>query len=140
MRPAAVAKMRNGGVNAVLVGGFALLTVLILASAWYWLAAGRPIVPERQLLGRWQAEESRLLGVALPVGIQLEFTPDEAVVLDQRLKVASYQQEGDRVHVEVAARGGVGLNLSFRFLETDRVVYEGPMGIELRYRRRKDEP
>ena len=140
MRPAATTKSRKRSAVAVRSVGFALLAVMIVAGLWYWFAAHEPAKPERSLLGRWQAEETSVKGFALPVGVQLEFTPEAAVVLDRRLMVASYQTEGDRVHVEVPAGSGIALNLSFRFLESDRIIYEGPMGIEVRYRRRKDIP
>lgn len=140
MSPVAGAKARRGSRNGFRAAVIAAIAVSIAVAAWFLLAGRGPAVTERQLLGRWQAEETSLMGVALPVGVQLEFTPTEAVVLDQRLKVASYQTEGDRVHVEVAVAGGLGLNLSFRFLETNRMVYEGPMGVEVRYRRRKGLP
>lgn len=140
MRPAVGTNSLNRSALAIRAAVFATLVVMIVVGAWYWFSPRNPATPERSLLGRWQAEETSVMGVALPVGIHLEFTQNDAVVLDQRVMVTSYQTEGDRVHVEVPAGSGIALNLSFRFIEANRIIYEGPLGIEVRYRRRKDVP
>ncbi len=115
----------------VLFGLFAAVVVWKAASWGYHRAAGY------ELLGKWRAEQTSVMGFSLPIGANLEFAADSAMVLDTRVPVAEYEREGNLVHVIVAGGSGVQANFTFRFDDADHIVYDGPLGVTLRYRRVK---
>ena len=92
------------------------------------------------LMGRWTAEQAVLSGVALPIGPQLEFRPDSAVISGTSIPVTEYVREQERIHVALSSGAGVDINLTFRFEDADHIVYEGPLGLQLKYRRARGGP
>lgn len=112
------------------------VAVVLVYLVWQALfAALAPRISENYLIGKWRVEETSVLGLALPVGLQLEFGPNSAMVLDQRVTVSSYEVEKGRIAAILVAPGGLSVTLPFRVLETDRIAYEGPFGMTVKYRR-----
>lgn len=134
------AKTGRGGAAALkwlLIGVLALVSVV---AAWNAVSWGISKTRTYDLLGRWRAEQTTVMDMALPIGPVLEFTPNSATVLQSQVPVTAYDRDDDRVHVIVPGGGGMEVTFTFRFEGADRIVYEGPLGISLRYRRIKATP
>ena len=118
----------------ICVGGLIVVFVVWQSSIWgYHKAVGYDIK------GRWRAEATSLLGVALPVGLNLEFDETSARLLDRQVQVVEYERNGNRVYVVLQADAGAQVNLEFVFADQDHMVFEGPMGFSMRYRRVRSE-
>jgi len=99
-----------------------------------WLSA--PSAPTYSILGDWRAESTQLLGYQLPIGLNLRFGESSAYLLDQEVAISEYDYEGDRVTVVVKpAQLGAQLSLTFVFEDSNRMYFEGPVGLTLRYKR-----
>ena len=135
------ARSTRGVVPLVKWGLVALLGLVALVVAWKMVpSTAQLFAPQYEILGRWRAEQTTLLDTALPVGPSLEFTNGSATVLQSQVPVTAYDRDGDRVHVVVPGGGGMEVSFTFRFEGQDKIVYEGPLGISMRYRRVKDAP
>jgi hypothetical protein len=124
----------GGPLKWLLIGALALVA---LFAAWKAASWGIVKTQTYDLLGRWRAEQTTVMDMALPIGPVLEFNPNSATVLQSQVPVTAYDRDHDRVHVIVPGGGGMEVTFTFRFEGADRIVYEGPLGISLRYRRIK---
>jgi hypothetical protein len=127
----------TAAVKWLLIAVLALAAVVAALKAASW---GIAQTRTYDLLGRWRAEQTTVMDMALPIGPTLEFNATSATVLQSQVPVTAYDHEDERVHVIVPGGGGVEVTFTFRFEGPDRIVYEGPLGISLRYRRIKATP
>lgn len=118
----------------------AALGLVAVVAAWKFASWGIAQTRTYDLQGRWRAEQTTVMDMVLPIGPVLEFNAVSATVLQSQVPVTAYDHEGDRVHVVVPGGGGMEVTFTFRFEDPDRIVYEGPLGISLRYRRIKATP
>lgn len=126
--------------KAVLLAGLALLLIVTAAFSWKAFQSSGQTFRQPDLIGTWRAEETAVLGVSLPVGLQLEFSPSAATVMDTRLPVSAYEREKDLMHVVVTGTGGIDVTFTFQFVEPDRIIYQGPFGLNVKYRRLRGAP
>lgn len=114
-----------------------LLALIAVLAAWkiatwsYYRTVGYDI------LGRWRAEQTSVMGFNLPVGVNIEFARDSATIFDAKLAVAEYERDGNRIHVILQPDQRMQINLSFTFEDSDHMKLDGPLGVTLRYRRVK---
>lgn len=119
----------------------AALSALVLLLAWKLTPSGIGFVNrQHDIIGRWRADQTTIMGAALPIGPALEFGATSATVLQSQVAVTAYDRDGDRVHVVMPSGAGLEVTFTFRFEGPDKIVYEGPLGISMRYRRIKDAP
>lgn len=137
MSPQGSAKQNSGIGKVAKWAGLALVGVVALTLVWKLTSWGYHRTVGYDLTGKWRAERTTVLGFSLPIGANLEFTPDSALVLDTRVPVAEYERDGNVVHVIVAGGGGIQANFTFRFEDADHIIFDGPIGVTLRYRRVK---
>ena len=137
MAPQGPARGKSGIGNAAKWVGIGIACLIAIVVLWNVVSWGYHRTVGYDLMGKWRAEQTSVLGFDLPVGANLEFTPDSALVLDARVPVSEYDRDGHLVHVIVAGDGGVQANFTFRFEDSDHIAFEGPLGVTLRYRRVK---
>lgn len=119
-------------VTGLAIGAIVLVGVVATWKAVVWAyhaTAGYEII------GRWRAEDTTFLGLSLPVGANLEFTPAAASMLDSSIPVAAYERDGNKVHVILQPDTRAQISLAFTFEDDDRMVFNGPLGTTVRYRR-----
>lgn len=123
-------------VKRALVGVLGLVALMVV---WKALPTGFSFTQRHHdIIGRWRVEKATIMDATLPIGPALEFSANSATVLQSKVPVTAYDRDGDRVHVVVPGGAGMEVNFTFRFDGPDRIVYEGPLGISLRYRRVKE--
>ena len=135
-------KSKKSGSSGATLKWLLIFATGLAAVGLTWKAAswGYAQTHTYDLKGRWRAEQTTVMDMALPVGPTLEFTATNATVLQSQVSVTAYDHEGERVHVVVPGGGGMEVTFTFRFDGPDRITYEGPLGITLRYRRIKSTP
>jgi hypothetical protein len=101
-----------------------------------WLLSS-PLIYNYSLIGDWRAESTGILGYQLPVGINLTFTERSARLVDTEIPVAEYDREGDRITVVLQPAANSHVSLTFVFEDRDRMYFDGPLGLKLRYKRVK---
>lgn len=132
---------RRGGLPAFAkYAGIALLALVAVFVAWKAISWGYHRTVGYDILGRWRAEQTSLMGFNVPIGLNLEFDRDSAVVLDTRVPVVEYERDGNRVHVVLQPDKLAEVSLTFVFDDRDHMVFEGPFGVSMRYRRAKAVP
>lgn len=137
MGPQGSARGKSAIGSAAKWAGVAIAGLIAIIIVWNVVSWAYHRTVGYDLIGKWHAEQTSVLGFDLPVGANLEFTPDSALVLDARVPVSDYDRDGNLVHVIVAGDGGVQANFTFRFEDSDHIAFEGPLGVMLRYRRVK---
>lgn len=134
------AKRRSGIGDVAKIMGLVLLGLIALAAAWkigtwgYYRTAGYDII------GQWRAEQTSVMGVDFPVGVNIEFTHDSATILDTKMPVSEYEREKNKVRVFLRPDQRAQVNLTFVFEDNDHMTFDGPLGVTLRYRRIKGAP
>lgn len=130
-------KRQGGGGNVAKIIGLTLLGVMAIFLAWQVVMWGYHRTVGYDIIGRWRAVTTSVAGVAIPVGVNIDFAADSATILDTKLRVIGYEREGKRVHVVLEPDQRAQIGLTFVFEDQDHMAFEGPLGVSLRYRRIK---
>ena len=130
-------KSRGGAGNVGKVIGLTLLCLIAIFVAWKAATWGYHRAVGYDIIGRWRAVETSVVGVAIPVGVNIDFAADSATIFDTKLRIVEYERDGNRVNVVVEPHQRAQVNLSFVFEDRDHMAFEGPLGVTLRYRRIK---
>ena len=119
--------------------GASLLILIAVVIVWQVVVWGYHKATWHDMKGRWHAEATSVLGVSIPLGINIQFDDSTATVLDQQVQILKYQRDDSRMHVTVRGASSTQMELTFRREDQDHMVFEGPLGISVRYARIKDE-
>ena len=130
---------KPSGLTSVLkIAGLGLLALIAVIVVWQISVWGFHKTVGYDIKGKWRAEATSILGVSIPVGLNLEFNETTAMVLDQQVQVLEYERDGKKVVVAIKGDAGIQVNLVFIFADQNHMAFEGPFGFSLRYRRIKE--
>lgn len=134
-----IARAKKGwvvGLSRIAMGLAVGAIVLVgIVATWKAVVWAYHAVAGYEIIGRWRAEETSVLGISLPVGANLEFTSAAVTMLDSSIPVAAYERDGKKVHVILQPDTRAQVNLAFTFEDDDHMVFNGPLGTTVRYRR-----
>ena len=132
-------RSRKAGIGLLRWVGVGVLILTMAALAWQAAVWGYHKAIWYDMKGHWHAETTSLFGVSLPVGINLQFDDTTATVLQQQVQILKYERDGRRMYVTLQSSSDTPLELTFRREDHDHMVFEGPLGISVRYSRIKAE-
>lgn len=85
-----------------------------------------------EIFGRWNAERFNLMSLKVPIGPELRITKDSLAVGDEaKVPIVAMTQDGDEVTLDLS----MNLELTFHFVDKDRMYVDLPFVDRIYYRR-----
>lgn len=85
----------------------------------------------RDIYGKWRAEQLSFGGVGLPIGPELEFTREKAVVNGNAVSVQGYEMSASTITVHVSD----GPSMTFEMIDKNTMTIAFPVIGKVRYRK-----